>query len=189
MTTLITLHPPVLALETYLKPSKPRCHKPLSGMKITVPTLPRTLKDIIGVAFETALYWSKSPGAILSMRTLLFILLMLFGVACQAETPIVETITPAELAQRLKEPNPPIILDVRTREEYAAGHIDTAVNLPHDELERRLGEIPGDKSSEIVVYCRSGKRARIAEKILVEKGYKNVKDLAGHWQGWSGQGK
>jgi len=123
------------------------------------------------------------------LRTLLAALLLLTGIACHAETPIVGTITPVELAQRLKEPNPPVILDVRTREEYGAGHIDTAVNLPHDELERRLGEIPGSKSSEIVVYCRSGKRARIAEKILVEKGYKNIKDLDGHWQGWSGQVK
>lgn len=126
---------------------------------------------------------------IFSSRVLLTALLLLSGIACQAETSNIETITPAELSQRLKEPNPPIILDVRTRDEYSSGHIDTALNLPHDELERRLGEIPGNKTSEIVVYCRSGKRARIAENILVEKGYKNIKDLAGHWQGWSGQAK
>lgn len=124
-----------------------------------------------------------------SSRALLAALLLLSGIACHAETPIVGTITPVELAQRLNAPNPPIIIDVRTRDEYSAGHIDTALNLPHDELERRLGEIPGNKSSEIVVYCRSGKRALIAEKILVEKGYKNIKDLAGHWQGWSSQAK
>ena len=126
---------------------------------------------------------------IFSSRVLLTALLLLSGIACQAETSNIETITPAELSQRLKEPNPPIILDVRTRDEYSSGHIDTALNLPHDELERRLGEIPGNKTSEIVVYCRSGKRARIAENILVEKGYTNIKDLAGHWQGWSGQTK
>lgn len=123
------------------------------------------------------------------LRALLSALLLLSGIACHAETPIAGTITPAELAQRLKAPNPPIVIDVRTREEYAAGHIDTAINLPHDELERRLGEVPGNKSGEIVVYCRSGKRAKTAEGILVEKGYTNVRDLAGHWQGWSGQGK
>ncbi|MDP2693705.1 MAG: rhodanese-like domain-containing protein [Gallionella sp.] len=126
---------------------------------------------------------------IFSSRVLLTALLLLSGIACQAETSNIETITPAELSQRLKEPNPPIILDVRTRDEYSSGHIDTALNLPHDELERRLGEIPGNKTSEIVVYCRSGKRARIAENILIEKGYQNVKDLAGHWQGWSSQAK
>src|SRR5574340_1504147 len=102
-------------------------------------------------------------------RALLAALLLLSGMAC-AETPAVGTITPAKLAQRLKEPKPPVILDARTRDEYVAGHIDTAINLPHDELERRLGEIPGDRSSEIVVYCRSGKRAKVAEDILVGKG-------------------
>lgn len=124
-----------------------------------------------------------------SSRVLLAALLLLSGMACHAETSAVGTITPAELSQRLKEPNPPIILDVRTRDEYSSGHIDAALNLPHDELERRLDEIPVNKASEIVVYCRSGKRALIAEKILVEKGYTNIKDLAGHWQGWSGQTK
>lgn len=126
---------------------------------------------------------------IFSSRVLLAALLLLSGMTCHAETSAVGTITPAELSQRLKEPNPPIILDVRTRDEYSSGHIDTALNLPHDELERRLGEIPGNKVSEIAVYCRSGKRALIAEKILVEKGYTNIKDMAGHWQGWSGQAK
>lgn len=126
---------------------------------------------------------------IFSSRVLLTALLLLSGMACHAETSAVGTITPAELSQRLKEPNPPIILDVRTRDEYSSGHIDTALNLPHDELERRLGEIPGNKVSEIVVYCRSGKRAKVAEDILVNKGYKNIKDLAGHWQGWSSQAK
>lgn len=123
------------------------------------------------------------------LRILLAALLLLPGLACHAEMSAVGTITPAEFAQRLKAPNPPVIIDVRTREEYAAGHIDTALNLPHDELERRLGEIPGSKSGEIVVYCRSGKRARMAEDILINKGYTNVKDLAGHWQAWSGQTK
>ncbi len=126
---------------------------------------------------------------IFSSRVLLAALLLLSGMACHAETSTVGTITPAELAQRLKEPNPPIILDVRTRDEYSSGHIDTALNLPHDELERRLGEIPGNKVSEIVVYCRSGKRAKVAEDILVNKGYTNIKDMAGHWQGWSSQAK
>ena len=74
---------------------------------------------------------------------------------------------------------------VRTPGEYLSGHIKGALNVPHDELERRLGEIPGDISSEIVVYCQSGRRAGIAEKILVEKGYTNIKHLIGHWQNWS----
>ena len=128
-------------------------------------------------------------NTIFSSRTLLAALLLLSGIACHAEASPAGTITPDEITRKLKAPNPPVILDVRTRDEYSAGHIDTALNLPHDELERRLGEIPGSKSGEIIVYCRSGKRARIAEDILVGNGYTNVRDLAGHWQGWSGPAK
>lgn len=118
-------------------------------------------------------------------RILLFALLLLSGISCYAETSPVGTITAAELSQRLQESRSPVILDVRMPGEYLSGHIKGALNVPHDELERRLDEIPGDRSSEIVVYCQSGRRAGIAEKILVEKGYTNIKHLIGHWQNWS----
>ena len=174
---------------THFMHFEPGCRKPSSGLVMTVLMLSHTQKGISGAISEMVLGRSKSPGSILSLRAFLFVLLLLPVMTCHAETSPVGTFTPAEFAQRLKEPNPPVIIDVRTRDEYSAGHIDTALNLPHDELERRLGEIPGNKSSEIVVYCRSGKRARIAENILAEKGYTNIRDLAGHWQGWSSQAK
>ncbi|MDO8811202.1 MAG: rhodanese-like domain-containing protein [Gallionella sp.] len=183
----IPSHPDVFIPGVHFKQQYYR--KPSSGMEIAVSILAHTLKGIAAVIFEITFHQSKLPGAILFSRLFLFALLMLSGIACHAETPIVDTITSAELTRRLKESNPPIILDVRTREEYSSGHIDTAVNLPHDELEHRFGEIPGSKSDEIIVYCRSGKRARVAESILAEKGYTNVKDLTGHWQSWNGQAK
>lgn len=168
---------------------EPGCRKLSSGPVMTALILSHTRKGISGAISEMFLYRSISPGSILSLRAFLFVLLLLPGMTCHADTSPVGTFTPAELSQRLKEPNPPIIIDVRTRDEYSSGHIDTALNLPHDELERRLGEMPGNKSSEIIVYCRSGKRARITEDLLAEKGYTNIKDLAGHWQVWSSQAK
>ena len=128
-------------------------------------------------------------NSILFPRTLLLVLLLLFGISCYAETSLVGAITFSELTQRLHESKAPVILDVRTPREYSSGHIKGALNVPYDELEHRLSEIPGDKSSEIIVYCQSGRRAGIAEKILVEKGYMNIKDLTGHWQNWSAQVK
>jgi len=183
----IPSHPDVFIPGIHFKQQYYR--KPSFGMEIAVSILARTLKGIAAVIFKITFHQSKLPGAILFSRLFLFALLILSGIACHAETPIAGAITPDELSRRLDEPNLPIILDVRTREEYLSGHIDTAVNLPHDELEYRFSEIPGSKSDEIIVYCRSGKRARIAESILAEKGYTNVKDLTGHWQGWNGQAK
>ena len=94
------------------------------------------------------------------------------------------TITQAELSARLEAGSAPLILDVRTAKEYADGHIPGAINISHDLLAENLSEIPGSKSDEIIVYCRSGKRAGVAEKLLAEKGYSNVKDLDGHWLDW-----
>ena len=126
---------------------------------------------------------------IFSLRTFLAVLLLLFGISCHAETPPVGTITASELSQRLQASKAPVILDVRSPGEYASGHIKSALNVPHDQLESRLGEMPKDKSTEIVVYCQSGGRAGTAESILVKKGYTNIKDLTGHWQNWSDSAK
>lgn len=68
------------------------------------------------------------------------------------------------------------LLDVRTPEEFAAGHIDGALLVPVDELEGRLTEVSRDRP--VVVYCRSGGRSARAASILGEAGYE-VHDLGG----------
>lgn len=69
------------------------------------------------------------------------------------------------------------LIDVRTVEEFSAGHIEGAVNIPVQDLESRLAEVPKDRP--VIVYCRSGKRAGMAAQTLVEKGYTQVNDLGG----------
>jgi len=93
-----------------------------------------------------------------------------------------------QLAERIAAGSPPVVLDVRSQEEFARGHIPGAINIPHAELAGRLTEIPGDSSREIVVHCQSGRRAGMAEDVLREHGYTNVRDLTGHWQGWQAAG-
>ena len=100
------------------------------------------------------------------------------------EQPAGAPISVAELADRIEAGSPPLVLDVRSRREYAQGHIPGAINIPHDELSSRRGELPGAKSEEIVVHCHSGKRAQLAEEMLREIGFSNVRDLLGHWQEW-----
>jgi NADPH-dependent 2,4-dienoyl-CoA reductase/sulfur reductase-like enzyme/peroxiredoxin family protein/rhodanese-related sulfurtransferase/TusA-related sulfurtransferase len=72
-----------------------------------------------------------------------------------------------------------LLIDVRTPAEFEAGHIPGAVNIPVDEIRRRLGEIPKDK--EIVVYCRVGLRGYLAYRILVQNGFPKVRNLSGGW--------
>ncbi len=68
-----------------------------------------------------------------------------------------------------------IIIDVREPEEYAAGHVSGAVNVPPDELlsgPKQLIDVP--KNVEIILYCRSGSRSAVAKNILAKLGFTNV---------------
>lgn len=71
-----------------------------------------------------------------------------------------------------------LLVDVRTPGEYNAGHIDGALNIPLQELGRRVGEL-GDSGRDIVLYCRSGNRSGQARKMLLGAGYSAVHDLGG----------
>ena len=77
-----------------------------------------------------------------------------------------------------------LLLDVRTAEEYAAGHIPGASLFPYDELAAKFRE--ADKARPIVVYCRSGRRSAIARETLTAMGYTNVSDF-GAYTKWSGK--
>jgi phage shock protein E len=65
-------------------------------------------------------------------------------------------------------------IDVRTAEEYAAGHVGQAVNIPYEEIANRISEVTRDKDAEIYVYCRSGRRSGIAKAALDEAGFTRV---------------
>lgn len=76
-----------------------------------------------------------------------------------------------------------LIVDVRTREEFALGSIPGSVNIPVDELRSRLPELPLDK--DIVVTCAVGLRGYVAYRILVQNGYERVRNLSGGYKTWS----
>ena len=73
-----------------------------------------------------------------------------------------------------------LLIDVRSREEYEAGHLENSVNIEHDKVEKLAETIGEDKEREVVVYCRSGKRSGEAKKALEEYGYKNVHNGLGY---------
>ena len=72
-----------------------------------------------------------------------------------------------------------IILDTRTQEEYDQGHIPGAIVIPHDQvMEKAEMQLP-DKDQLILVYCRSGRRSKLAAEALVKLGYTNIKEFGG----------
>ena len=96
-----------------------------------------------------------------------------------------QTMTYQELQNKLNAKENFVLLDVRTQEEFNAGHIPSAILLPYDEINLKAATVLPEKEKEIVLYCRSGRRSAIAKKVLVELGYKDVKDFGGiyRWQG------
>jgi phage shock protein E len=66
------------------------------------------------------------------------------------------------------------VIDVRSPQEYSSGHFSTAINIPHDRIERRLGELGADKKRPIVLYCYAGSRSAVAERILRENGFVSI---------------
>ncbi|PAB61421.1 hypothetical protein CCE28_01610 [Anaeromicrobium sediminis] len=88
-------------------------------------------------------------------------------------------ITPSDAKERLDKEEGIILLDVRTKDEYAEKHIPNSLLISVDELENQVEEKIPDKNTTIFVYCRSGRRSRIASEKLIEMGYTDVFDLGG----------
>lgn len=86
----------------------------------------------------------------------------------------------AELLQNLN----PLLLDVRTREEFNSGHIKNALLIPVQELQKRVGELSEYKHSDILIYCATGNRSTVASKILIDNGFKRIANLRYGIHGW-----
>jgi rhodanese-related sulfurtransferase len=91
------------------------------------------------------------------------------------------------LEQRLGEAGL-VVLDVRTAEEFAAGHVPGAINVPHDQVEARLAELAGARDKDVVLYCRSGRRVQVAAGVLARAGFTRLSHLEGDFPGWAGAG-
>lgn len=86
----------------------------------------------------------------------------------------------AEEAKRIMDTESAyVIIDARTNEEFAEGHIKGAIMIPEYEIAQRAESKIPDKNTLILVYCRSGRRSKIASEELVKLGYTNVKEFGG----------
>lgn len=72
-----------------------------------------------------------------------------------------------------------VILDVRAQSEYDEGHIPGAIVIPHNQVKEKAEDILLNKDQLILVYCRSGRRSKLAAEDLVDLGYTNIKEFGG----------
>jgi phage shock protein E len=105
--------------------------------------------------------------------------------ACSSSA--VSSVTASRLEELRLDREAPLLLDVRTREEYEAGHIPGAIHIPHTELAARVSELRIPDSG-VVVYCQKGPRARLGEQTLLEHGVSGVAHLEDGFSGWQAAG-
>ena len=119
------------------------------------------------------------------MKKLVFLLLaVMMLTACgqdkeNDQEAIYVNITAEEAKQIMDSEEGYIIIDVRTQEEYNQGHIPGAIVISHEEIAEKAEDVLTDKDQLILVYCRSGRRSKIAAEALVELGYTNIKEFGG----------
>lgn len=100
-------------------------------------------------------------------------------VAEKGEKAMYEQITPEEAKKIMDSGEEHIILDTREQDEFDEGHIPGAILIPYTEIENKAEEMLTDKDKLILVYCRSGRRSKIAAESLSKLGYTNVKEFGG----------
>lgn len=100
-------------------------------------------------------------------------------VAEKGEKVMYEQITAEEAKMIMDSGEEHIILDTREQDEFNEGHIPNAILIPYTEIENKAEEMLPDKNKLILVYCRSGRRSKIAAENLVKLGYTNVKEFGG----------
>ena len=119
------------------------------------------------------------------MKKLVFLLLaVMMLTACGEDNKndqgaVYVNITAEEAKQIMDSEEGYIILDVRTQEEYDQGHIPGATQISHEEIAEKAEKVLTDKDQLILVYCRSGRRSKIAAEALAELGYTNIKEFSG----------
>ena len=119
------------------------------------------------------------------MKKLIFLLLaVMMLTACGQDKEndqgaVYVNITAEEAKQIMDTEEGYIILDAREQDEYDAGHIPGAILIPYTQIEAKASEMLADKDQLILVYCRSGRRSKIAAEALVELGYTNIKEFGG----------
>ncbi len=97
----------------------------------------------------------------------------------KGENAMYEIITAEEAKKIMDSGEEYVLLDVREQDEFDKGHIPGAILIPYTEIENKAEEMLPDNDKQILVYCRSGRRSKIAAESLAKLGYTNIKEFGG----------
>ena len=120
-------------------------------------------------------------------RLTAFFACALLGVSSLVSADPADTVlvSQTELLKRLEQKDPDlVVLDVRTADEFAAGHVPGARNVSHELLASRIDELATARDKQVVLYCRSGRRTLLAEDVLRKAGFKRLGHLEGDYLAW-----
>jgi len=113
----------------------------------------------------------------------------LAGCTGEAESEAWQRVGADDFADAVESEADAFLLDTRTQPEWEQdGHLSNATLIPHDELEQRDDELPEDKGTTILLYCRSGNRSQQAAQTLLELGFTNIIELNTGINGWKDAG-
>lgn len=118
-------------------------------------------------------------------RTALLLLALLSGCA-QADW---KEVTGQDLVQRQAAGEKVLVIDVRSPDEFAAGHVPGAINVPVDTITGNEPALKDWKQKPVVLYCKSGRRAAMAASTLEKQGFVRLEHLTGDIGGWQAQGR
>jgi rhodanese-related sulfurtransferase len=117
---------------------------------------------------------------------LLVALALGIGAVARADDRPAPSISPQELEARMAKGDAPRVVDVRTPEEFRAGHIPGAINVPHDQVAAHAKELASERG--VAIYCVKGPRARLGEQALAAAGVGGVLHVEGGFAAWQAAG-
>ena len=123
-----------------------------------------------------------------SLTALAALVLLAVGSGGCASGAMTDRMTPQALLAAIDAGTAPVIVDVRTRREYEAGHVPGAIHVPFYTHLARQDDVPGPRERPVVVYCQPGPRAGVARLALRMTGFTDVRYLDGHMAGWKKSG-
>lgn len=120
------------------------------------------------------------------MRKTALLLLALLSGCAQADW---KEVTGQDLVQRQAAGEKVLVIDVRSPDEFAAGHVPGAINVPVDSITGNEAILKDWKQKPVVLYCKSGRRAAMAASTLEKQGFIRLEHLTGDIGGWQAQGR